>query len=357
MKQKKRVVLGMSGGLDSSVAAALLKRRGYDVIGITMQLLPKESEKLSACCNLNSICDAKRVAQQVGIPHYTINIRDTFKKQVIDYFINDYLLGLTPNPCVECNRSIKFNELQTVATDLQADYIATGHYCQITKSTKTNDVFLKKGKDPTKDQSYFLYMLTQSQLKKTLFPLGGYLKSEIRALAEKLSLFTAKKAESQEICFVTQGNYASFIEKEINKQLLPGHIISTAGTILGQHKGIHHYTIGQRRGLNLASETPLYVLKINAKNNTIMVGQKDELSTSTIQLKNISLVNPSNLIGKSFEIKSRYQMTPFQSRITHLDPKARTMTLQSHSPQTCISPGQSCVLYKGSKVIGGGTIL
>ena len=194
MKRKKRVVLGMSGGVDSSVAAALLKKRGYDVIGITMQLLPKESEKRSACCNIDSISDAKRVANKLNIPHYTINIRESFKENVIDLFIKDYMMGLTPNPCVECNRTIKFDELKKVGKNLNADYIATGHYCKITKHPHKNKFYLKKAKDLRKDQSYFLYMLNEKQLKETLFPLGGFTKPEIREMAHTFKLINADKS-------------------------------------------------------------------------------------------------------------------------------------------------------------------
>jgi tRNA-uridine 2-sulfurtransferase len=356
MKRKKRVVLGMSGGVDSSVAAALLKKRGYDVIGITMQLLPKESEKRSACCNIDSISDAKRVANKLNIPHYTINIRDSFKENVIDLFVKDYMMGLTPNPCVECNRTIKFDELKKVAKDLKADYVATGHYCKITKHPHKSKFYLKKAKDLRKDQSYFLYMLDEEQLKETMFPLGGFTKPEIREMAHKFNLINADKAESQEICFVTKGKYHEFIEQQVEKkQLKPGPIYSHEGKVMGEHKGIHHYTIGQKRGLNLLVPYPMYVYKIDAQNNSIYVGFKEHLVSSIFTLNNCAWVRPNeNLEGKTFDIKCRYQMVPFKAKI--LSHVKNTIKLEALSPQECITPGQSGVLYKGDFVIGGGTI-
>ncbi|NBV42185.1 tRNA 2-thiouridine(34) synthase MnmA, partial [bacterium] len=242
----------MSGGVDSSVTAALLKRRGYDVIGVTMQLLPKEQEKQSACCNLDAICDAQRVAAKLNIPHYVLNIRDTFKEKVIDYFVDHYISGLTPNPCVECNRHIKFDELRRMGDDLGTDYVATGHYVRRTFSPKKGLYFLKKAKDLSKDQSYFLYMLNSESLSKTFFPLGGYLKTEIRAIADQLGLINAKKPDSQEICFVTKGTYKEFVEQQLDGKPVEGGTISDLdGKVLGFHSGIHHFTIGQRKGLGI----------------------------------------------------------------------------------------------------------
>lgn len=354
--KKKRVLLGMSGGIDSSVTAALLKKRGYDVIGITMQLVPKETEKQSACCNLSSINDAKRVANQLNIPHYTINIRDEFKHHVIDYFVNEYMVGKTPNPCVECNRYIKFDALLEKAKELNADYVATGHYCKITYSNKYKRYYLNKAKDNHKDQSYFLYMLSQEQLSRTLFPLGNYLKSEIREMARKFNLITANKQESQDICFVTKNSYKEFIEKQVEKESLkPGNIVDIDGNILGQHHGLYKYTIGQRKGLNISANKPLYVIKINSKNNEVVVGDKDFLSSHNFKIDNLQLVNPSlTQEKKSYSIKVRYQMIPFKGHLSNLN--ATTAILNSATPIQFITPGQSCVIYDNEKVIGGGII-
>tara|TARA_B100000427_G_scaffold329821_1_gene348173 strand:+ start:5335 stop:6411 length:1077 start_codon:yes stop_codon:yes gene_type:complete len=356
MKKKKRVLVGMSGGIDSSVTAALLQKRGYDVIGITMQLVPKETEKQSACCNIGAINDAKRVASKLNIPHYTINIRDEFKHHVIDYFVNEYLLGHTPNPCVECNRYIKFDALEQKCKELNADYIATGHYCKITANAKKSRFFLKKAKDQQKDQSYFLYMLSQQQLKRTLFPLGNYLKSEIRDIAHSFNLINANKKESQDICFVTNGNYKSFIENEIDKKTIDkGNIVDTTGAILGEHTGIYNYTIGQRKGLNISHSSPLYVIKLNAKNNEVIVGTQDELATTTFCIDTYSLVNPEQIkTNKLYSVKIRYKMIPFNCKITTITKDK--ITLKSTTPLKFITPGQSCVIYDKDTVIGGGII-
>tara|TARA_Y100001970_G_scaffold48106_1_gene60919 strand:- start:14961 stop:16037 length:1077 start_codon:yes stop_codon:yes gene_type:complete len=356
MKKKKRVLVGMSGGIDSSVTAALLQKRGYDVIGITMQLVPKETEKQSACCNLGAINDAKRVASKLNIPHYTINIRDEFKHHVIDYFVNEYLLGHTPNPCVECNRYIKFDALEEKCKELNADYIATGHYCKITSNANKSRFYLKKAKDEKKDQSYFLYMLSQKQLSRTLFPLGNYLKSEIRDIAHSFNLINANKKESQDICFVTNGNYKSFIEDRIDKQTIKeGNIVDSSGKLLGKHTGIYNYTIGQRRGLNISHVAPLYVIKLNSKNNEVIVGTKDELATNTFTINAYSLVNPEQIqINKLYSVKIRYKMIPFQCKLLSINNDE--IIVEATTPLKFITPGQSCVIYDKDIVIGGGII-
>lgn len=354
-KVKKRVIVGMSGGVDSSVTAALLKQRGYDVIGITFQMLPEE-KKESACCNIHTITDAKRVCHKLNIPHYTINIRDTFQKNVIAPFVKNYLNGLTPNPCVECNRHIKFDELERHAKDLGADYVATGHYCKRTYSAKTQTYYLKKAKDSHKDQTYFLYMLTHQRLATTLFPLGNLLKTEIRALAHRFDLINADRPESQDICFVTGNSYKETIEKEAPELLPPpGDIVTLDGKVLGQHKGIHTVTIGQRKGLGIAAPEPLYVLKINPTTHTVTVGGKDDIITKIIHIQNFSAVVPHfNLTGKTFDVKSRYNMTPFKAKVIHHSPEK--LSLECKLGQTFVTPGQSAVLYDKDWVVGGGII-
>jgi tRNA-specific 2-thiouridylase len=350
---KKRVLLGMSGGVDSSVSAALLKQQGYDVIGITLQLLPKEKEQISACCNLDSISDAKRVASHLGIPHYTVSIRDSFKHHVIDYFVNEYMIGRTPNPCVECNRFIKFDALQQKAKELGADFVATGHY--VIREESNHKYYLKKAADPKKDQSYFLYMISGDQLSKTLFPLGGYLKTEIRKMAEDMGLINAKKSDSQDICFVSKGSYASFIEEHTGVAPKPGDILNKDGEVVGEHSGIYNYTIGQKRGLNLKLPYPLYVIAMNAKENTLTVGNIDDLHTSEIDLHTVTFTHQDDtILNTSLDIKTRYQMIPFKGEVVHINEDRAK--IKAHMPQSCITPGQSCVLYDGDRIVGGGII-
>ncbi|MBT5855324.1 tRNA 2-thiouridine(34) synthase MnmA [bacterium] len=358
MSKKQRVIVGMSGGVDSSVTAAMLLEQDYDVIGMTMQLLPKEEEKVSMCCNLGAINDAKRVCQKLGIPHYTINSRDNFQKRVIDPFINQYAIGQTPNPCVECNRYIKFDELWAQAATLDADFIATGHYSQIIYDEATDRYSLKMAQDPSKDQSYFLYMMTQDQLKRTLFPLGGFLKTEIRAKAEALSMVNANKPDSQEICFVSSKSYKDFVKKHIPDPMrVPGTIQDTEGTILAGHEGIYGFTIGQRKGLNVSAAHPLYVLSIDPKTNVVTVGPKGALQSSNISCHTFTLINPDEAIaGTQFEIKSRYQMKPFTGTLVDHNPEEGTVTIEALTPQETNAPGQSCVLYQGGRLVGGGII-
>ena len=353
---KKRVLVGMSGGVDSSVTAALLQRRGYDVIGITMQLLPKEQEKQSACCNLDAVCDAQRVAGKLGIPHYVINIRDTFKAKVIDYFVDQYVSGYTPNPCVECNRHIKFDEIRRVGIEMGTEYVATGHYVRRVFNPRTRQFTLRKAKDMGKDQSYFLYMLSAENLAKTIFPLGDFHKSEVRQMAESMGLLNAQKPDSQEICFVTKGTYKQFVEEQLGSvPVLGGPIVDLEGTILGQHDGIHHFTIGQRKGIGISSPERLYVVRISPFNRQVTVGPKGALKSSTVQLHTTSLINSAeSVIGKSFSMKMRYQMVPFEIVIQSWE-EGRAQ-IECQVPQEFTSPGQSGVIYEGTRVVGGGVI-
>ncbi len=356
MKPKKRVLIGMSGGVDSSVAAALLKRRGYDVIGITMQMLPDDEKKESACCNIHTISDAKRVCHKLDIPHYVINIRDHFKQHVIDPFVNSYLKGLTPNPCVECNRHIKFDELEIKAKELGADFVATGHYCKRVFNPHTGKYQLNLPKDHKKDQTYFLYMVNSDRLAHTLFPLGGMLKTQIRELAHQFGLINANRPESQDICFVTGTTYKEIVETEAADRLpQAGNIIDTSGKIRGTHKGIHTVTIGQRKGLGIAAPEPLYVLKINPMTNEVTVGSKTDMIIKDIHVEQFGLINADEpILGKSFWVKTRYNMTPFTAKVIHHQDDS--IILHCSLGQTFVTPGQSAVLYTKSRVVGGGVI-
>lgn len=346
----------MSGGVDSSVTAALLKDRGYDVIGVTLQLLQKEAEHEGGCCNISSVNDARRVAAKLNIPHYTINLRDPFKKNVIDHFIGSYAEGMTPNPCVECNRYIKFEEMQKIAIDLGAQFVATGHYVKTVRGID-GKLRLYKGIDGQKDQSYFLYMLTENELESILFPLGRYSKPEVREMAQKYQLVTANKQDSQEICFVTKDDYKAFIETQLNQSdIKTGQVVHSDGRVLGTHNGIHRFTIGQRKGLGISSTEPLYVLKIDSVTRTVTVGGRDELKSKIISCKQFTTVNPNDVVlGKWFDIKLRYQMVPIRGKVTQLSANGESQ-IQLKTPQSFIAPGQSAVLYSGTRVIGGGVI-
>ena len=353
---KKRVVVGMSGGVDSSVVAALLKKRGYEVIGITFQLLPKEEANQSACCNASAIDDARVVADQLGIPHYTMNIRDSFHRHVIDPFVQQYGAGQTPNPCVACNRHIKFDALLEKAAAFDAPYIATGHYCQVTYSAASQTYRLKMGKDRAKDQSYFLYMLTQDVLARVRFPLGRYTKEEVRALAQTFGLVTAQKAESQDICFVASQSYRSFVKDRLTpEQKQNGLIVDLAGRVLGTHQGLYRYTVGQRRGLGLASDRPMYVARLDAKTNTVVVGDKETMAHHEIQVGQFQLTNPKEAVfGKRFQLKTRYQMSSTACQIA--SQHGHHAVIKVVDPQAFVSPGQSAVVYDQQRVVGGGII-
>lgn len=357
MRQRKpRVLLGMSGGVDSSVCAVLLQQQGFDVIGITMQLLPKEQEASGSCCNRSAVCDAQRVAHSLGIPHYVINGRDAFDTHVVTPFIDRYLSGETPNPCIECNRSIKFDVIREVGQEFDTDWVATGHYVRKRRHPITKEYGLYKAMDPKKDQSYFLYPIKEAGLAKTLFPLGRFTKSHIRELATQFKLITASKPDSQEICFVTKGHYAAFVEQHRPDAIHKGGlIVDLEGKVWGTHQGIHHFTVGQRKGLQLSAGIPMYVHAINPDTHQVIIGPGLGAHATHIQLRQPTLISPSEQVSnRSFLIKLRSQMTPVLAKV--LDWSDSGATLQLGVPISFVSPGQSAVLYDGNRVVGGGVL-
>lgn len=358
MSNTKTVVVGMSGGVDSSVAAMLLKEQGYDVIGVTMQIWQENNPGSDGgCCGISAVEDARRVAEHIGIPYYVMNFRDVFQEQVIDYFVKEYLSGRTPNPCIACNRYVKWEALLRRSMEIGADYIATGHYARIAK-LDNGRLAIRNSATATKDQTYALYNLTQRQLARTLFPDGDYTKEEIRRLAQEAGLPVAKKPDSQEICFVSDDDYAGFIERECPECIPPmGNFVDKESNILGKHKGITHYTIGQRRGLEIAAGHRVFVTGIRPETNEVVIGENDELFTTRVSVKQFNLMGAESLEelnGKRVRAKIRYnhagemasaEVLPDGEVVCHFDAPVRAAT-----------PGQAMVLYDGEYVLGGGTI-
>ena len=350
MIKKERVVVAMSGGVDSSVAAALLKKQGYEVIGITMCFnLSDSSRKRSSCCGMQGIEDARRVAQKIGIRHYVLNMQKTFKDCVIENFCQEYLRGRTPNPCIRCNQYIKFDALLKKALSLGATFLATGHYARI---KKTSSYLLRKARDLEKDQSYFLYRLGQEQLRHILFPLGKYSKIEVRKFAKEFGLHIADKAGSQEICFLAGRDYRGFLENQ-GVKIKPGFIVDKEGNILGKHKGIAFYTVGQRQGLGIAKGYPLYVTKIEPKNNKILVGTKEEAKKREFLIKDVHFTSKSIKKKVALKVKIRYNHKEMPAGVIFEKKKIRVCFKK---PQFAITPGQSAVFYDKDIVVGGGVI-
>ncbi len=366
-----KIAVAMSGGVDSSAAAAILKEQGHELVGFTMQLwnqrrgisVDENGEPLpSRCCSLDDVYDARRVAEELGFPFYVLNLEQEFERDVVQPFIASYLSGETPIPCVACNSRLKFASLDKLAASLGCEKVATGHYARVEFDETTNRYRLLRGLDAQKDQSYFLWELTQDQLSRALFPLGEMSKPDARAAARRNDLAIAEKAESQEICFVPDGDYAGFIDRylaaEAQTERLPGagEIVNTSGAVIGAHAGIHHYTIGQRRGIGIADAQPLYVTRIDSNRNRIIVGTKEELLSDEFIAASVNWIafdDPSKPVQAEARVRYRHSAAP--ATITPLcDVRA---CVKFDEPQRAITPGQATVFYRGDEVIGGGWIV
>lgn len=351
------VVVAMSGGVDSSVAALLLKEKGYRVVGVTMQIWPEDQDYLveGGCCSLSAVHDARRVADLLDIPYYVMNFRDLFEEKVIENFTEEYTRGRTPNPCIACNRWIKFDGLLQKARALGADYVATGHYARIRQDGGMGRFLVYRAEDRRKDQTYVLYPFTQDQLAHTLLPLGGYTKEEVRRLASASGLPVAEKAESQEICFVPDDDYRRFLKERTGHSFPEGLFLSQTGEVLGTHKGIPFYTVGQRKGLGIAAGHPLYVVDIDMEKNAVILGREEELYRPGLVAGDMNFIPFDSLKEPlKVEAKIRYAATPAPATIWPVE--GGRVEARFDKPQRAITPGQSVVFYQGDMLVGGGII-
>ena len=357
--EKKKVVVGMSGGVDSSVAAWLLKKQGYDVIGVTMQIWQDEAaavqEENGGCCGLSAVEDARRVAERLDIPYYVMTFKKEFKEQVMDYFVQEYLRGRTPNPCIACNRFVKWESLLARSMEIGADYIATGHYARIAR-LDNGRYTLKRSATAAKDQTYALYNLTQYQLARTLMPVGEYTKEEIRGMAEEIGLSVAQKPDSQEICFIPDHDYAKFIEENSHCRIEEGNFVDREGKVLGRHRGITHYTVGQRKGLNLSMGHPVFVTEIRPDTNEVVIGENEDVFSGRLTCSHLNWMAIEGLKGQERRVtaKIRYSHKGAPCVIREIGPDQVECLFEES--QRAATPGQAVVFYEGDCVIGGGTI-
>ncbi|MCX7780564.1 MAG: tRNA 2-thiouridine(34) synthase MnmA [Negativicutes bacterium] len=360
MTAKPRVVVAMSGGVDSSLTAALLVHQGYDVIGVTMQIWDTEAAGNDdpdnrGCCSLSAVGDARRVADKLGIPYYVMNFRQMFQETVVDYFIREYAGGKTPNPCIACNRHVKFEGLLQRSLALGAQYVATGHYARIRYDAGRGRYLLLKGIDAAKDQSYALYHLNQQTLKHFLMPLGDYTKTETRQMAREYGLAVADKPDSQEICFVPNDDYKVFLEEKAPEALRPGNIVDTSGRVLGRHKGLPLYTVGQRKGLGLAAGRPLYVIELDYERNEVVVGSDQDVFASELIAYDMNFIMLDKL-RKPLVTKAKIRYSAKEAAAVVSPLGNGRVHVKFDVPQRAITPGQSVVFYEDDMVVGGGII-
>lgn len=356
--KKEKVMVGMSGGVDSSVCAALLLQRGYDVSGVTLRLYDGEdynAGKTRTCCSLSDVEDARAVCMRIGIPHYAFNFKDAFQKDVIEDFVNEYIMGLTPNPCIECNRHIKFDAMLERAKVLGYDKIATGHYASV-KQNENGRYLLCRAADISKDQTYVLYSMTQEQLSHTLFPLGTLTKPQVRKIAEENGFVNAAKPDSQDICFVPDGDYAGFIERYTGSTYPDGDFLDENGIVIGRHKGVIFYTIGQRRGIGTGFGKPMYVIGKNADNNTVTLGESELLFTDTLYADNLNWI-AFEYPESEFKCRAKTRYRQTEQPCTVYPQGRNTVRVVFDEKIRAVTPGQHVVFYDGDIVLGGGVIM